>query len=166
MSNNGSGRSHRRGTSPIELTKKFPDVDSTVKWFGSVFWTNGCTCPRCKGSKTYKIENESGMPYRCRDSKRYFSTKTGSILSSSMLPLQTWVWAVFLEMSSLDGVSSMKFHRDLGILQKTAWHLLHRVREGLLPEILQAYEGPIEVDESYLGGLEKNKLKDKKLHCR
>lgn len=165
MSNNGPGRSYRKGISLLELTQKFPDEDSAMKWFESVFWADGRKCPRCKGSNTYETKNTNKMPYRCRDCRRYFSVKTGSILASSKLPLQTWVWAIFLEMTSLKGISSMKIHRDLGIPQKTAWHLLHRIREGLLPQIMQVFEGPIEVDEAYLGGLEKNKHEDKKLNA-
>ena len=105
------------------------------------------------------------MPYRCRDCKRFFSVRTGTVLESSNLPLQKWVWAIFLEITSLKGDSSMKLHRDLEIRQATAWHLLHQIREGLLPSIMEFLEGPVKVDEAHLGGLEKNKHEDKKLNA-
>ena len=72
------------------------------------------------------------------------------------LPLRIWVWAIYLETMNLKGVSSMKIHRDLGITQKTAWHLQHRIRTAFLREFAQ-FTGPVEVDETYIGGLEKNR---------
>ena len=83
-------------------------------------------------------------------------------MQSSKLPLRMWVYAIYLEMTSLKGVSSMKLHRDLGIKQDTAWHLQHRIRTAFIQEIANEFEGPVEVDEAYFGGLEKNKHASKK----
>ena len=102
------------------------------------------------------------MPYRCRNCKRYFSVKTGTVLACSQVPLQKWAWAIFLEMTSLKGVSGMKLHRDIGVRQATAWHMLHRIREGLLTDVQPVFEGPVEADKAYIGGKEKNKHYDKK----
>ncbi|MXY08632.1 MAG: IS1595 family transposase, partial [Rhodothermaceae bacterium] len=163
MATKGPGRAYRKGISLLKLAAMFPDETAAVKWFESVFWMNGCKCPRCNGISVYETKNTNGMPYRCRDCKRYFSVTTGTVLESTKLPLTIWVWAIFLEMTNLKGVSSMKLHRDLEIRQATAWHVLHRIREGLKPQLIEFFEGPIEADESYIGGLEKNKHADKKL---
>ncbi len=83
-------------------------------------------------------------------------------MQSSKLPLRTWVYAIYLEMTSLKGVSSMKLHRDLGIKQDTAWHLQHRIRTAFIQEIANEFAGPVEVDESYFGGLERTSTLVKK----
>ena len=103
--------------------------------------------------------NAVPLPYAC---KRFFSVRTGTALASSRLPLKKWVWAIYLEMTSLKGVSSMKLHRDLDVTQTTAWFMLQRVRAAFAPLLAAAFEGPVEADETYVGGLEKNKHEHRK----
>ena len=98
------------------------------------------------------------MPYWCTDCRSYFSVKTGTPLSHSNIPLRKWAIAIYLCLTSLKSVSSMKLHRDLKISQKSAWFMLHRIREAWMPHNGGSglYEGPVEVDETYMGGKRKN----------
>lgn len=81
-------------------------------------------------------------------------------MDSFNLPLRKRAWAYNLELTPLRGVYSMNFNRDLGIAQSSTCHMLHRIREGLFPELLEVFEQPIEVDESYIGEKELNKRED------
>lgn len=94
--------------------------------------------------------------------KKQFSVKVGTIFEESRLTLDKWFVAIWLLTGAKNGISSHELARSLGITQKTAWFLLHRVRHILQTGSVEKMEGTVEVDESYVGGLEKNKHKDKK----
>ena len=158
------GKSHRKGISILQMAEMFPDERTAHKWFESWIWPTGeRACTRCGSLNTHEAKHKT-MPYRCRDCRKYFSVKTGSAMESSKLPLRLWAWAIYLEMTSLKGVSSMKLHRDLNIRQATAWFMLHRIREAFA-DVQMVFNGPVEVDESYFGGLERNKHESKKLRA-
>ena len=164
MSAKGPGKSHRTGLTLIALFNRFPDEAAAEQWFEAVRWPTGRYCPRCGSLDTVIRKSRKPMPFHCPDCRSYFSVRTGTVMAQSKIPLQKWVIAIYLHLTSLKGVSSMKLHRDLGITQKSAWFLSHRIREAFNAE-LAAMRGPVEVDQTYIGGLEKNKHKSKKLHA-
>lgn len=157
MAKSGPGKADREGISLFELNEMFPDERTATEWFESLIWSNGDRfCPRCGSTETRVASETSGLPYYCPSCKRAFSVKIGTALEKSKIPLRKWIFAIYLEMTSLKGVSSMKLHRDIGVTQKTAWFMLHRIREAWANEGARRFGGPVEVDETFIGGKRKN----------
>ena len=160
----GPGKSYRRGITLIDAIKKFNTEDKAERWFVGQRWPDGVACPHCDGKRISRPASRKPMPFRCKDCRKHFSVTLGTLLHRSHLPLSKWAIAFYLYSTSLKGVSSMKLHRDLGITQKSAWFMAHRIRETWNDET-EKFAGPVEVDETYIGGLERNKHEDQKLRA-
>lgn len=146
----------------MELFKMFPDNETAEKWFESRIWKDSRVCPNCSNPDTI-LAKHPRMPYYCYKCRSHFSVKKGTVMERSHISYQHWAIATYLFATNLKGVSSMKIHRDLGITQKSAWFLVHRLRESWKTLAgVDSMTGPVEIDEVYLGGKQKNKHNNQK----
>lgn len=119
-------------------------------------WPNGVICPTCKRDDVTFLESQNRFQCKSKHAKRQFSAKVGTIFEDSALPLSTWFAALWLISNAKNGVSSYELHRSLGITQKSAWFVLHRIRLAMKTGSFEKMSGTVEVDETYVGGKVKN----------
>ncbi len=161
----GPGKSFREGITLMGAAELFGDPETANAWFVQRRWPDGIRCPYCEADTITRRKGKRLTPqYHCTTCESNFTVKTGTIMHDSKLSLSKWGMAFYLFNTSLKGVSSMKLHRDLGITQKAAWHMAHRIRETWNDET-EKMVGPVEADETYIGGKEGNKHDDKKLNA-
>ena len=155
MTQKAPGRSHRTGMTVMQLIRMFPDNAAAEKWFEAQRWPEGRFCPDCGSVNTAAVASRKPMPYRCRDCRAHFSVRKGTVMQSSKLGLQKWAIALYMMATGIKGTSSMKVYRELGIRQATAWFLMQRIREGFLDGRDKPFLGPVEADETAIGGKRK-----------
>ena len=151
------GKSHRKGLTLLQVAEMFGTEEKARQWIEELRWPDGPHCPHCGSFNVHSNIKHKSQTHRCRDcpNKPQFTVRVGTIMHRSHLSHREWAIGLYLYTSNIKGVSSMRLHRELGISQKSAWFLLHRLRTAAeTGETL--FSGPVEADETYVGGKRKN----------
>ncbi len=153
------GKHHRKGMTLAAFFDRFPDDTAAERYLAEARWPDGPRCPHggCDSANILIVKSRKPQPYRCRTCRKHFSVRTNTPMHASNLGFRVWLLAMYLMVTNLKGTSSMKLHRDLGVTYRTAWHLSHRIREAWTDQqTFNLFAGPVEVDETYIGGKAKN----------
>ncbi len=140
----------------IEAVRYFADPDNAFNFLVELRWPNGVKCPRCGSEDVRPIANRKTWDCKCCTEKKQFSIRVGTIFEDSPLPLDKWLCAIWMIVNAKNGVSSYEIYRAIGVTQKTAWFMLHRIRTAMQTGSFEKMKGEVEVDETFIGGLARN----------
>lgn len=144
----------RLPSSLLEAIRYFADLDVATDYVAKLRWPDGAVCPRCGGTEHSYLTTR--RLWKCKACKKQYSVKLGTIFEDSPLGLDKWLPAVWLTANSKNGISSHELGRALGITQKSAWFMLHRIRLAMRSGTFETLSGTVEIDETYIGGKARN----------
>ena len=145
-------KERRKRKSIVDFKSSFPDEESAIKFYERIRWCNGVISPFDPTSKVYKCKNGR---YKCKNTGKYFTYRTGTYFANSKLGMRDWLYAIIMLANHKKGISSYQLANDLDIPQKTAWYMIHRIRASMAKENNHKLSGEVEIDESFVSG--KNK---------
>jgi transposase-like protein len=147
----------------FDLLKAFPTEQDCINHLEKIRWNGVIVSPFDETSKVYKCANNK---YKCKNTGKYFNVRTNTIFDNTKIPLQKWFLALYVFSSHKKGISSHQLAKDISVTQKSAWFLLHRLRYAFEHPNFKAVIGEdngVEIDETFIGGKNKNRHKDKKV---
>jgi transposase-like protein len=147
----------------IQVVKYFSDPDTALGCMVAIRWPDGIiTCPRCDSTEHSFVKTR--RIWICKGCKKHFSVKLGTIMEDSPIGLDKWLTAIWLIVNAKNGISSYEIHRSVGVTQKSAWFLLHRIRKAMQTGTFKKFSGDVEVDETFIGVLARNMHESKRKH--
>ncbi len=140
----------------VECIEQFSDADRANEFMTQMRWPNGVECPRCQSKNLRQIKTR--RLWVCKDCAGHnqFSVKVGTIFEDSAIPMGKWLTAIWLILNAKNGISSYEIHRAIGITQKSAWFVLHRIRVAIETGTFKKLHGTVEADETFIGGAAAN----------
>ena len=151
--------------STFEFFQRFPNQELARTYLEEKRWNGNVICPHCDyGDKITTRKGKRLGYYRCRSCKVEFTVRTGTIFEWSHVPLNKWLYAIYLLVTAREGISSLQLSKELSVTQSTAWFMLGRLREACSGD-LRKLSGIVEVDETFVGGRERNKHAGKRLNA-
>jgi len=140
----------------VEAIRYFSAPQAAFDFMVKLRWPDGVKCPRCGSQDVRFISTRKLWECKCCDKKKQFSVRVGTIFEDSALPLEKWLAAIWMIANDKNGVSSYEVHRAIGVTQKTAWFMLHRIRLAMQTGTFEKFSGEVEADETYVGGKARN----------
>jgi transposase-like protein len=150
-----------------DAIKYFANDDHALAFMKSIRWPDGVVkCPRCGSANVSFLSTRRIWKCKSKHEKQQFSVKVGTVLEDSPIGLDKWLCGFWLIANAKNGISSYELHRSIGVTQKTAWFMLHRIRLAMQDGSTEQFSGRVEADETFIGGRARNMHADKKAHVK
>jgi transposase-like protein len=146
----------------LEAVRYFSDKERALDFMKSIRWPHGVACPTCGSKEVIFLENAQLWKCKAKHARQKFSAKVGTVFEDSPIGLEKWLPAVWLVVNCKNGISSYEVARDLGVMQKTAWFMMHRIRLAMQDGSIEQMSGRVEADETFIGGKARNMHKGKR----